>query len=598
MDRPTQNQAPPTQRQVDWSRRCYTSALVILTTLFLLYVSCIFMPRGEIDDAFVDVATVTATSAPENQPNTDARYTSDVGVPDVTAPSEPENQPNTATADTAATETGYYNEGAGVSPLSLVPPSLDEQIVHSSTIVRAALDSVRADVEEIENGAGRPVTYRPVQELRFTVYEYLKGSGTSSILVVVRGDNVYTHSALALAEANDSLSRRNAQWDSDAAMLFLNAPDPSYEPSSSALAGQDVSIFTLQQSNYGVQTPWDYSIATLSRSWLPGSSLPAQSQDDARRAATSLSLQTHFLFEPGAPVSERIVVNSLRQEIADWAAKLKNAESKPGYTECLITEVAHERARRAVPWQGITFEAGIASGSSEGSEAWSHDGNYGFPRYDRYWLDGPSAAHFRTTRIDDDGSAENGYSHVVTVSRPLVQGQYVVHEYWQLYVAVPCNFYSEDEYLKWIVTVTAPKGTAHEAFFDPVALAGGGVGADTSGNAGVLSPRHMTVDGKSSSLESLSWRSGRVTLALTDGIDLSGLALDFISLNGNTALSLKANDGTANSAKKTYTWPVADAPWAAGDLLMIRLREASTITTPGVPSATPGGPSIPGNVEG
>ena len=44
-----------------------------------------------------------------------------------------------------------------------------------------------------------------------------------------------------------------------------------------------------------------------------------------------------------------------------------------------------------------------------------------------------------------------------------------------------------------IVTVTAPAGTLHEAFFDPVALSGGGVGA--TGSSGVIDPEEFTVAG-------------------------------------------------------------------------------------------------------
>ena len=481
----------------------------------------------------------------------------------------------------------FYVIPYGSHPLALVQPSLDEQIVHSSTIVRATLNSAQAAVEEIDGGEGGSVTYRPVQELRFTVYGYLKGSGSSSILVVVRGDHIYTQSAQALAEATASVATRNTQWDSDAAILFLNAPDPSYETSSSAPDGVAVSTFVFQQSNYGPQTPWDYSIGTLSRSWLPGSSLPVNSGNTGVRVAVSASLQTHFLYEPNAPANDRIVLSGLEQKIADWTTKLTNAESTPGYTDCLMAEIAQERARRAVPWQEIQFEAEGVSGAPEGSEIWSHDDTYGFPKYDRYWLAGPSADHFRTARADDDELASNGYQQVVSAIRPLAHGEYVVHEYWQMYDAIPCNFYAEDEYIEWTVTVTAPTGTLHEAFFDPVDLTEGGAGA--TGSSGVIDPDEFTVGSDDVEIDRLEWRSGSVVLELDDYVSLSGYALDFIELDGSIDMTLDVSDATVNQTTATWTWSVTSAPWEDGDLLMLRIRDTSTgptIATP-TPMSTP-----------
>ena len=132
---------------------------------------------------------------------------------------------------------------------------------------------------------------------------------------------------------------------------------------------------------------------------------------------------------------------------------------------------------------------------------------------------------------------------------------------------MPCNFKPDNAYLDWTVTVTAPTGTVHEAFFDPVAT-GSAVGADASN--GALQPTAFTVGGTSTDLQSLKWESGSVTLGLSSSVSLSGHTLDFIALDGTTALSL--DGGAAAVSGGTLTWSVATQPWQAGDLLILRIR--------------------------
>ena len=72
---------------------------------------------------------------------------------------------------------------------------------------------------------------------------------------------------------------------------------------------------------------------------------------------------------------------------------------------------------------------------------------------------------------------------------------------------IPCD-YHPDEYktrLENIVTVTAPSGTLHEAFFDPV-TDGSTVAADSSN--GILKPASFTdANNASASLQRIEWAS-------------------------------------------------------------------------------------------
>ena len=85
------------------------------------------------------------------------------------------------------------------NPAWRVAPSVEQQIFRSTTIVRATLQSATAAVETLPSDPGVASTYQAVQELRFTVHEYLKGSGPTALLVVVRGGHGY----LTEAEARD-----------------------------------------------------------------------------------------------------------------------------------------------------------------------------------------------------------------------------------------------------------------------------------------------------------------------------------------------------------------------------------------------------------
>ena len=117
------------------------------------------------------------------------------------------------------------------------------------------------------------------------------------------------------------------------------------------------------------------------------------------------------------------------------------------------------------------------------------------------------------------------------------------------------------------LTVTAPNRTVHEAFFDPVDI-GTAVGAD--GANGVLEPSAFSLDGTTTTISSLKWEDGEVTMALSPtSTSLADYAIDFIDTTGTTTLSLTSD----NASTTALTWTVPDAPWAAGDLLMLRIHE-------------------------
>ena len=99
-----------------------------------------------------------------------------------------------------------------VNPIWNVPPSVDEQILTSDVIIRASLLSATAETETVSNGARVASTYRPLQKLRFTAHEYLKGSGPAQAIVIVRGEHTYISETEAQDAADIALARRNTSW--------------------------------------------------------------------------------------------------------------------------------------------------------------------------------------------------------------------------------------------------------------------------------------------------------------------------------------------------------------------------------------------------
>ena len=117
--------------------------------------------------------------------------------------------------------------------------------------------------------------------------------------------------------------------------------------------------------------------------------------------------------------------------------------------------------------------------------------------------------------------------------------------------------------------VTAPERTLHEAFFDPVTI-GTAVGAD--GTNGVLKPAEFWLDGATTTISSLKWEDGEVTMGLSPtSTSLAGYAIDLIDTTGTTTLSLTSDNA---STTPLTIGPCRTSPVGSdGDLLMLRIRE-------------------------
>ncbi len=459
------------------------------------------------------------------------------------------------------------------NPMWRVAPSLEEQIFRSSVIVRASLQSATAAVETVPSDPGVAPTFRPVQELRFAAHEYLQGSGPTALLVVVRGNHTYLTEAQARSAASRAVRDRVTAWDDLEGVLFLETPEPPYAPAaaSGGVAGAaSAAALEFTQSNWD-QSPWAYSVDTLSRAWLPAREAGGAAGQAA--ATASMAFITDGTESPPPVVS----LTELRAQIAATAAELRAGQGVAGFTDCIRGRIGHARHRRAVPWTPFQEAATLASGSGAGTEVYKERNEYGEPQYSRWWLSGPAPERFQTLIIDDDDQSGNGYDHALATARPLPAGTYRVHYNWQHYSEIPCNSVPHDTYRDWTVTVTAPAGTVHEAFFDPVAI-DAGVGADDAN--GALEPTAFSIGETAVSLQRLGWEGQQLELELSAAVALAGHYLDVIALDGSVALRLSLDDATTaatDAGGQAWRWRSCASPWAAGDQLMLRLHHSATV---------------------
>ena len=454
--------------------------------------------------------------------------------------------------------------------MSYVAPSLEEQIFESDVVVRASLLSATAETETVPSGEGVSPTYRAVQRLSFTIHEYLMGTGPSEAEIVVRGKRTNSTRTQASSVAQAAVSRRNTTWDGRQGILFLETLNPPFQPAggaSGAEQGATAPAYAFAQYNYGGETEWHYSIDTLSRVWLPASGdsrgPTGQSSDNANQ---------EFIIDGSVTPPPVVSLTGLRGEITEFEAEMEAGEGITGFKECVSRRILRERHRRAVPWTPILLESSLDSGLAAGTEINRRTFHHDNPRYDRFWLSGPDMDLFQALIVDSDSDPSSGYSRTINTARPLPEGVYRLQVNRQVHVYFPCNFVPDDSYIDWTVTVTAPSGTLHEAFFDPGA-AGAAVGFSAVG--GSLAPAGFSVRGAATSTTGLQWQNGSVVLTLAPYAPLTGYDIDFIAPDGSATLTLSAAAASANIASGTLTWSVADQPWHDGDQLMLRIREHS-----------------------
>ena len=467
--------------------------------------------------------------------------------------------------------------GLGSPPEYYGVAPVEESIAKADVIARVELLSVTAVAEQMTGDTD----YVAALDYRFRVLEYLRGSGGSELVAVANDSGeTFSGSRSAVTRAQALKDRRDTQWDSMEAILFLEDAHPAL-PSTSRTDRYRLGAVSFHQpwaDYYTIASPWG-------KEWLPAAS------SGAGRTFGGSDTQRFLLDAPAASDgavraagqsgdASTITLAALNTKIAANAAAIAAGGGSEAYKDCLhrklkwAREAQYRQASIArLGGQGYYYkrhDAALGSGLAEGTMAFtdplgserlatapSHAGDF--------QLTGRNVALFTTK-----------WPGVADAVRPLPAGGYKFYFAPRPKIYIICDGVPDLEKKRQevFVIVTAPAGTLHEAFFDPVALSGGGVGA--TGSSGVIDPDEFTVGSDDVEIDRLEWRSGSVVLELDDYVSLSGQALDFIELDGSIDTSLDIADATVNQSAATWTWSVTGAPWEDGDLLMLRIRETGT----------------------
>ena len=381
-----------------------------------------------------------------------------------------------ATASSQATMVGPFVVPSAGSMIAYDgPSSLEERILRSPVIARVRLDSATSTVES--GTTYRGMKYSVLLEFSFSVLEYLKGSGANDIVAVWAAEPFFDTRQEAEAALPAIAAARDTGWDNHEAIVFLHSSEASL--ASTQQADRYYLAWGGSWNNYGVGDD-GYSIASRhDKLWLPAEAAvgtPSQRTGDQQR----------FLMDvPSASgTAPTITLGEIKTRIAAVTAKVNASDGSREYLECVQRTYYYERQDSHdinTGGDGLTRKTPdheLDSGLAASSVVYEESPVFGiFPdKKGRTWLDGADADLFSvesgdTVPWDSSGDGVNDsiyFARFVVSSRPLPAGGYRFHfnDVWAAFVR--CDGWTIR--YEWTVTVTAPEGTLHEAFFDPVTV--------------------------------------------------------------------------------------------------------------------------------
>ena len=509
------------------------------------------------------------------------------------------------------------------SYIAYKPPALEHLLYYSDIVVHASLASVSTrtashpassfffDEADVPAGKTPAPICRATLELRFEVTDYLKGTGATEVVVEIPLRADYLENRLvhyhrleeeAQAAAAAWWSLRSPLSDDRKAVLFLKFNE----------GGEQFLSFTDRawDASWSPEGPQAYE-----RSWLPevGQDFippPAsygetgelwERVDDNEVPLTGDGSAPRFLSASGlsreGPTPVIISLADLRSRTAAFEAVLAKGRDVPGYSECIETVLWFEQdARyRGKPWFPYEFRIAMPSGLPAGTVVArsNHYRHRDIVDYHDTWLDGPDKELFEVMIVDDDDSPTNAYYELLSAVRPLPFGDYEIERYYVPHTDTLCpdfmpNGFTFVRFGEWTISVEASiAGLLHEAFFDPDASASA---VGFSASEGVLRPAVFTVSGATTTIRSLQWRDGAVSMRLEPYVPLTGYVVDIVDPDGSARLTLPIADAVVNRTNGTLTWQVPDQPWRAGDRLMLRIRPEGPV--PLAPGPRPWVPEV------
>ena len=457
--------------------------------------------------------------------------------------------------------------------------TIEEVILDSDTVARVELLDSSTGTERIGDDQGH--VWAANLEFRFRVLEYLKGSGPNEIRAHV--SEYYSTQAEAQAGLAAVVAAHDTRWDNRQAVVFLHSEGGP--------------------GRYALGVVGGYLLSSIyEKRWLPAESTTTAAGGDGRSVTEPIFLldvpsdsstgdSGRRSTSPAVPgTSATITLSAMKKLITD-AEALASTGGTADYRKCV--QIAQEEARRVsyledqgervkiidhnlgVSRGGSTRARAVESGQPAGAVLWrATAGARSESDYGRAWFEGkdPDIVRFEAVNfIPSLESPESGflwYGATIVTTRPLPAGSYQFFYNFRSYHEEICNRMTELERntKDHRLTIRLPRRTLHEAFFDPVDI-GSAVGADTSN--GVLEPNAFSLDGATTTISSLKWEDGAVTMTLSPTASLADYAIDFIDVNGTTTLSLTSD----NASTTPLAWTVPDKPWSDGDLLMLRIHK-------------------------
>jgi len=431
-------------------------------------------------------------------------------------------------------------------------------------------------------------TYSGVLEFNLQVLEYLLGSGGSEIVAVGLEPRPFKTEEEARGILPEIVASRDKRWDSKEAIVFLQ--DSNEILPSTKRAGRYYLEFLTAYYGDG------YTVASPhSKLWLPAASTGGASGTSGSNTQLFLTDAPPAEEEPSGASGasgqgqgyETKTLAQLKARIAAIKKEIDAGDGSEKYRQCVIDKY---RAESIYRWKlkraGVSVvrdEKELASGSAAGSVIYEDGGGDGeLPdKRGRYWLEGRDKDFFKVTTFgfapyDWSGDGVNdrfGYGRRIASVRPLPAREYRFFFEGMWAGVLICNGYSDAEknYYELVVDVTAPAGTLHEAFFDPVS---DGDAVGVSGANGVLEPSSFTFDSAGDvKIERIEWEANRLEIEFSPHNRLAGHHIDFIALDGTVSLRLDFDHASeiGEGTSRALSWNVCEQPWSEGDLLMLRI---------------------------
>ncbi len=480
-------------------------------------------------------------------------------------------------------------------PFSHGDTLIEQKIAEADAIVRATMTSYTSEVTVDSDGK-----HSVALKFNMNVSEYLMGTGPSSIVAVWVDGWLWDSSA----EANDwkptVLAERDTQWDDREAVIFLYDSGGGF---GTTLDGQLKLADHFLLALGGAYSYDDrYSLGSaVSKTWLPAVNASAAGDSSGvDDRAYLLEVPSSSAGDSGASsTTPNITLSNLKKRITQVTAELNGGDGSEAFKECIREKYQLEReiqyyqqSDSVTSYTNDLEYSALVSGRPAGTVL--HQGqNYGkYPNWKaKTWFEGSNAALFSVAQgtatpydLDGDGQLTAivdriKFTETFTTTRPLPDGRYKVNrkEVWSIFL--PCNHVLSHD---WRVTVTAPTGTLHELFFDPVTV-GSAIAADATN--GTLKPTAFTgAGGASATIGRIAYESGQVKIKVTPVTALASQVVEVIELDGAGSLSLSVANATVDAANNTLSWTVSSQPWHNGDKLMVRIHNGSAPAPTAVPS--------------